>query len=72
MEMLCRNELKQMACLWERKEDVNITIMIGLFNYKCEQNIMQNKRQQECLWKQRTHYRLENGSFGFIETLHKQ
>ena len=23
----------------------------------------------DCLWKQRTHYRLENMSFGFIETL---
>ena len=31
-----------------------------------------NKRQKDCLWKQRTHYGLENGSLGFIETLHKQ
>ena len=31
-----------------------------------------NKRQKDCLWKQRIHYRLENGSLGFIETLHKQ
>ena len=31
-----------------------------------------NKRQKDCLWKQRTHYRLENGSLSFIETLHKQ
>ena len=31
-----------------------------------------DKRQKDCLWKQRTHYRLENGSLGFIETLHKQ
>ena len=31
-----------------------------------------NKRQKDCLWKQRTHYRSENGSLGFIETLHKQ
>ena len=31
-----------------------------------------NKRQNDCLLKQRTHYRLENGSLGFIETLHKQ
>ena len=30
------------------------------------------KRQKDCIWKQRTHYRLENGSLGFIETLHKQ
>ena len=31
-----------------------------------------NKRQKDYLWKHRTHYRLENGSLGFIETLHKQ
>ena len=31
-----------------------------------------DKRQKDCLWKHRTHYRLENGSLGFIETLHKQ
>ena len=31
-----------------------------------------NKRQKDCLWKHRTHYRSENGSLGFIETLHKQ
>ena len=31
-----------------------------------------NKRQKDCLWKQRTHYRLENGSLGFIETLVKK
>ena len=29
-----------------------------------------NKRQKDCLWKQRTHYGLENGSLGFIETKH--
>ena len=33
---------------------------------------MPNKRLKDCLWKQRTHYRLENQSLGFIETLHKQ
>ena len=33
---------------------------------------MANKRQKDCLWKQRTHYRLENGSLDFIATLHKQ
>ena len=27
---------------------------------------------KNCLWTQRTHHRLENGSLGFIETLHKQ
>ena len=32
----------------------------------------QNKRQKDCLWKQRTHYGLENGILDFIETLHKQ
>ena len=32
----------------------------------------QNKRQKDCLWKQGTHYGLENGSLGFIENLHKQ
>ena len=31
-----------------------------------------NKRQKDCLWKQRKHYELENGSLVFIETLHKQ
>ena len=31
-----------------------------------------NKRQKDCLWKQRTHYGSENGSLDFIETLHKQ
>ena len=31
-----------------------------------------NKRQKDCLWKQRTHHRSENGSLGFIETFHKQ
>ena len=30
------------------------------------------KRQKDFLWKQKTHYILENGSLGFIETLHKQ
>ena len=25
-----------------------------------------NKRQKDCLWKQRTHNRLENGSLGFF------
>ena len=41
--MACRNVLKQIICLWEHKEDVNrgVTIMEGLFSYKCEQNIMQ-------------------------------
>ena len=34
--------------------------------------IVENKRQKDGLWKQRTHYRSENGSLGFIETLHKQ
>ena len=29
-------------------------------------------RQKDCLWKQSTHYGLENVSLGFIETLHKQ
>ena len=33
---------------------------------------MFNKRQKDCLWKQRTHYRLKNGSLGFTKTLHKQ
>ena len=28
--------------------------------------------KKDCLWKQRTHYWLENGSLGFTETLHKQ
>ena len=28
--------------------------------------------KQDNLWKQRTHYRLENGSLSFIATLHKQ
>ena len=32
----------------------------------------ENKRQKDCLWKQRTHYGLENRSLGFIENLHKQ
>ena len=31
-----------------------------------------NKHKKDCLWKQRTHYRLENGSLDFTETLHKQ
>ena len=35
-----------------------------------EQHI--NKREKDCLWKQRTHYGFENGSLGFIETLYKQ
>ena len=26
-----------------------------------------NQRQKDSLWKQRTHYRLENGSLGFTE-----
>ena len=34
--------------------------------------IFYNERQKDCLWKQRSHYGLENGSLGFIETLHKQ
>ena len=31
-----------------------------------------NKSKKDCLWKQRTHNGLEDGSLGFIETLHKQ
>ena len=31
----------------------------------------QNKRQKDCLWKQRAHYGLKNGSLSFIETLHR-
>ena len=34
--------------------------------------ILKNKRQKYCLWKQRTHYGLENESLDLIETLHKQ
>ena len=30
-------------------------------------NRLNIKRQRDCLWKQRTHYRIENGSFGFIK-----
>ena len=30
-----------------------------------------NKDKKDCLWKQRTHYRLENGNLGFIETPNK-
>ena len=33
---------------------------------------LDNKRQKDCLWKQRTHYGLENRSLDFIETLPKQ
>ena len=32
---------------------------------------LQSIKINDCLWKQRTHYKLENGSIGFIETLHK-
>ena len=27
-----------------------------------------NKCQKDCLWKQRPHYGLENGSLGFIDS----
>ena len=37
-----------------------------------KKSIQLNKHQKDCLWKQRTQYGLENGSLGFIETLHKQ
>ena len=30
---------------------------------------LSSTRQNDCLWKQRTHYELENGSLGFIESL---
>ena len=40
--------------------------------YFSTESIVLNKRQKDCLWKQRTHHRSENGSLGFIETLHKQ
>ena len=33
---------------------------------------IENKRQKACILKQRTHYGSENGSLGFIETLHEQ
>ena len=42
----------------------------GLKN-EFESATVNNKRQNDCLRKQRTHYRLENGSLGFIETLYK-
>ena len=34
--------------------------------------VIYNKRQNNYLWKQRTHYGSENGSLCFTETLHKQ
>ena len=36
------------------------------------QTFCYNKRQKDCLWKQRTYNGLENESLGFIENLHKQ
>ena len=34
--------------------------------------LVYNKHQKDSLWTQRTHYGLESGRHGFIETLHKQ
>ena len=46
----------------------------GMIRYEksLEVIIVKDKRQNDCLWKQRTHYGLENGSPGFIATFHKQ
>ena len=38
----------------------------------CNLHEMSNKCKKDCSWKQRTHYRLENGSLGFIVTCQKQ
>ena len=34
-------------------------------------NFQRNKSLKDCLWKKNT-LQIENGIFGFIETLHKQ
>ena len=48
----------------------HITIQFFLLNTLVHCSF--NKRQKDCLWQQRTHCRSENGSLGFIETLHKR
>ena len=46
----------------------------GVRNKQCQIYVTYEytKRQKDCLWKQGGDYILENGSLGFIETLHKQ
>ena len=53
------------------RELQNAPVILNFAN-KIKEIANLNKRKKDCLWKQRTHYRLENGSLGFIETLHKQ
>ena len=54
------NDVVKLTTLWTT----------GPWNWEAKEK--RKKRQKDCLWKQRTHYGLENGSLGFIETLHKQ
>ena len=49
-----------------------ITKVISLLQNGGQSTQCINKRQKDCLWKQKTHYGLENRSLGFTETLHKQ
>ena len=42
------------------------------YSTKHQQQCSKINVKKDCLLKQRTHYRLENGSLGFIVTLHKQ
>ena len=49
--------------------NVGIEYEINFMNLR---TFLRNKRQKDCLWKQRTRHRSENRSLGFTDTLHKQ
>ena len=57
------------------KQILKMATPAAILDFRSEQNkelLIYNKRQKDSLWKQRTHYGIENGSLGFIETLHEQ
>ena len=54
---------------------INVMCLQGKYNLPkapTDGETKNNKRQKDCLWKQRIHYGIENKSLGFIETFHKQ
>ena len=59
---------------WARSSDKKV-VLLSYFSQRIRLDITfkqaqfecyVNKRQKDCVWKQRTHYRLENVSLGFI------
>ena len=79
----CRNNKKNISSFWSKKVpylelcsnnihylgEIRETSVVSVTE---KQALNANKHQKDCIWKQETNYGLENGSLGFIETLHKQ